>query len=151
MIGSLCIYFGRLGSWAGRPRDGRARGGRRAGPGATEAIARRFFDFLSDVPRGTIGFEAISDQGEGWPGGRLEEAFSQISLSAGSCRRELRTKRPQLLTTLSAKWTSRLFENIVALLAAPRSNSKSMILAGTVCKNSDALICHGGFWKPFSE
>ena len=64
---------------------------------------------------------------------------------------DFRTKRPQLLTTLSAKWTSRLFENIFVLLAAPRSNSKSVILAGTVCKNSDALICHGGFWKSSSD
>ena len=69
LIGSLCIYFGRLGGWAGRPRDGRAGGGQRGGPGATEAIARRFFDFLRDVPRGIIGFEAISDQGEGRLGG----------------------------------------------------------------------------------
>ena len=87
----------------------------------------------------------------GRPEGRLEEVFSQISLSAGSCRRDLRTKRPQLLTTLSAKWTSRFFENIFVLLAAPRSNSKSVILAGTVCKNSDELIRYGGFGKSSSD
>ena len=46
-------------------------GGQRGGPGATEAIARRFFDFLRDVPRGMIGFETISDQGEG----RLGRSF----------------------------------------------------------------------------
>ena len=139
------------GGWAGCPRDGRVGGGQRGGPGATEAIARGFFVFFRDVPRGMLGFEAISDQGEGRPGGRLEEVFSHISLSAGSCRRDFRTKRPQLLTTLSAKWTSRLFQKIFVLLAAPRSNSKSMILAGTVCKNSVELIGHGGFWKSFSE
>ena len=151
LIGSLCIYFGRLGGWAGRPRDGRLGGSQGGVPGATEAIAQRFFDFLRDVPRGMLGFEAISDQGEGRPGGRLEEVFSHISLSAGSCRRDFRTKRPQLLTTLSAKWASRLFENICVLLAAPRSNSKSVNLAGTVCKNSDELICYGGFWKSSRE
>ena len=150
LIGSLYIYFGGLGSWAGWPGDGRAGGGQRGRPGATEAIARRFFDFLRDVPRGMLGFEAISDQGEGRPGGRLEEVFSQISLSAGSCRRDFRTKRPQLLTTLSAKWTSRLFENIFVLLAAPRSNSKSVILAGTVCKNSEERIVWGGCGESFS-
>ena len=37
--------------------------GRGAARGATEAIARRFFDFLRDVPRGMLGFEAISDHG----------------------------------------------------------------------------------------
>ena len=34
-----------------------------AARGATEAIARRFFYFLRDVPRGMLGFEAISDHG----------------------------------------------------------------------------------------
>jgi len=67
LIGSLCIYFGCLGGWVGCPRDGRVGGGQ----GATEAIARCFFYFLRDVPRGIIGFEAISDQGEGRPGGRI--------------------------------------------------------------------------------
>ena len=43
--------------------------GQRGGPGATEAIARRLFDFLRHVPRGITGFEAISDQGEGRLGG----------------------------------------------------------------------------------
>ena len=69
LIGSLCIYFGRLGGLGGRPRDGRVGGGQRGGPGATEAIARRFFDFLRDVPRGMLGFEAISGQGRGGCGG----------------------------------------------------------------------------------
>ena len=58
-----------MGSWAGRPGVGGGGGGQRDGPGATEAIARRFFDFLRDVPRGMLGFEAISDQGEGRLGG----------------------------------------------------------------------------------
>ena len=48
----------------------------RGGQGDTEAIARRFFDFLTDVPHGMLGFEPISAQGEGlgnrqsWPGNR---------------------------------------------------------------------------------
>ena len=39
--------------------------GQRGGQGSTEAIARRFFDFLKDVLHGMLGLEAISGQGEG--------------------------------------------------------------------------------------
>ena len=56
--------------WAPGGLGGAAQGGgQRSGPGATEAIARRFFDFLRDVPYGMLGFEAISGQGRGGCGG----------------------------------------------------------------------------------
>ena len=91
LIGSLCIYFGRLGGWAGRPRDGRLGGSQRGVPGATEAIAQRFFDFLKDVPRGMLGFEAISDQGEGRPGGVI--SWSGLGRGAAGRRPEPRKIR----------------------------------------------------------
>ena len=73
-----------------RPRDG-VGGGQRGGPGATEAIARRFFDFLRDVPRGIIGFEAISDQGEGRPEGVI--LVSGLGRGAAGARPEPRKIR----------------------------------------------------------
>ena len=66
-------------------------GGQRGGPGATEAIARRFFDFLRDVPRGIIGFEAISDQGEGRPEGVI--LVSGLGRGAAGARPEPRKIR----------------------------------------------------------
>ena len=63
-----------MSAWVGR-LGGRS-AGQRAGQGATEAIVRGFFDFLMDVPHGMLGFQAISDLGEGlgsrpsWPGSR---------------------------------------------------------------------------------
>ena len=49
----------------GRPGDSRGRpeGGPGHGQEATKAIARRYFDFFRDVPRGIIGFETISGRG----------------------------------------------------------------------------------------
>ena len=69
------------------PRDGRVGGGQRA----TEAIARRFFDFLRDVPRGIIGFEAISDRGEGRPEGVI--LVSGLGRGAAGARPEPRKIR----------------------------------------------------------
>ena len=39
-----------------------------SGQEATEAIARRFFDFFKDVPHGMQGLEALCGQAGGWPG-----------------------------------------------------------------------------------
>ena len=51
---------------AARGQQGTARGGEPGrGQEATKAIARHYFDFFRDVPRGIIGFEAISGRGGG--------------------------------------------------------------------------------------
>ena len=73
----MCIFWtpGELG---GAAQGWPVGGGQRGGPGATEAIARRFFDFFRDVPRGMLGFGPISDQGGVRPGGRLEEVFPKF-------------------------------------------------------------------------
>ena len=80
LIGSLHLFVyseaggaaGRSGGGAARGQQGMARGGEPGrGQEATKAIARRYFDFFRDVPRGIIGFEAISGQGGGRPEGPI--------------------------------------------------------------------------------
>ena len=50
---------------AGRAARGRLGAGGRE---VTKAIARRFFDFIRDVPNGIIPFETISGRGDGASG-----------------------------------------------------------------------------------
>ena len=96
LIGSLYIYiyryryytyiyiliYSEAGGAAGRPggagrgQQGTARGGEPGrGQEATKAIARRYFDFFRDVPRGIIGFEAISGRGGRPEGPILTKSF----------------------------------------------------------------------------
>ena len=65
---------------AARGQQGTARGGEPGrGQEATKAIARRYFDFFRDVPRGIIGFEAISGRG-----GEARGSHSHFILRRGS-------------------------------------------------------------------
>ena len=89
------------GGWeAARDGQGRRQPARRQE--ATEAIARRFFDFFKDVPHGMQGLEALCGQAGGWPG----PTILGKSFGSGTPSAEITQTRPQILTTLSAKWTS---------------------------------------------
>ena len=144
LIGSLCIYFGRLGGWAGRPRDGRAGGGQRGGPGATEAIARRFFDFLRDVPRGIIGFEAISDQGEGRPEGVI--LVSGLGRGAAGARPEPRKIRFRTIPVAISDHG----QFLVSLLGRGTFYKVGVSCTREATFGAD-IIVWGRFGKPFSE
>ena len=90
---------------AARGQQGTARGGEPGrGQEATKAIARRYFNFFRDVPRGIIGFEAISGRG-----GRPEGPLLTKSFSGGPANLRFSQPRRQYLTTLSTFLTSWLF------------------------------------------
>ena len=128
----------------GRPRDGRAGGGQRGGPGATEAIARRFFDFLRDVPRGTIGFEAISDQGEGRLGGSFHgREPAELRPGGGRSMRYLRFRTIPVAISDHGRF-------FVPLLGRGPFYKVGVSCTREATFGADSIVW-GRFGKPFSE
>ena len=128
-----------------RPGDGQ-RGEPGRGQEATKAIARRYFDFFRDVPRGIIGFETIS--GRGGEGQRVR--FS-LNPSAESGQPQDASDKDALLETISAFLTSWLFEIHFEFVAGPRPISESVIIDGAIMKISEEIMNFLTFWESFSE
>ncbi len=125
-----------------RPRAGREGGGQRASGRSPEAIARRFFDFFRDVPRGLLCFEATSGQVR-------RGAGSLFSLKSLRARPAILSFNLYKLVFCAKRCDNSQGPKLFALAAAPRSISKNMILHGAVIKNSDGIICLAYFGNRF--
>ena len=138
---SIYIYRAAGGGrrWPGGAGAGREGGGQRASGRSPEAIARRFFDFFRDVPRGLLCFEATSGQGTagggqgtagGRPGdGRRVAGGTQVPILGGP-------QSARLGTFLARFWAGFPAHSLRARPAILDLSSYKLVICAKRCDNS---------------